>query len=57
MTGLKKKNLADFSSVFPGFFIIIITSKLLMRCTDNFVIFYVRWFWIILYIYYKEKVK
>ena len=36
---------------------LIITSKLPMRCTNNFVIFYIRPFWIVLYIYYKEKVK
>ena len=34
-----------------------ITSKLPVRYTDNFVTFYVRRFWIILYIYYKEKSK
>ena len=33
------------------------TSKLLVRCTDNFVIFYVRQFWIMFYIYYKEKIN
>ena len=34
-----------------------ITSKFPVRCTDNFVIFYLRWFWRMLYIYYKEKVN
>ena len=40
-----------------GALYLLSTSKLLVQCTNNFVIFYVKWFWIILYIYYKEKVN
>ena len=32
------------------------TSKLSMRCIDNIVIFYVRWFWRMLYMYYSKIV-
>ena len=40
-----------------GALYLLSTSKLLVQCTNNFVIFHVKWFWIILYIYYKEKVN
>ena len=33
------------------------TSKLLMGYTDYFMIFYVKRFWKMLHIYYKEKVN
>ena len=40
-----------------NFYFYFLISKLPVQCTDNFMIFYVRQFWIMLYIYYKEKIK
>ena len=46
--GLVNKNQAQ---------VIIISSKLPMQCKDNFVIFYIKWFWKILYIYIKQMTR
>ena len=35
----------------------IISIKLFLRCTDYFVIFYIKRIWRMLHIYYKEKVN
>ena len=39
------------------FITLLSTSKLPVHRMNNFLIFYVKRFWIMLYIYYKEKVN